>query len=396
MWNNDDACMKCSICITVCPVYSQDSDFPGPKALGPDWFRAFQENPETPIMQHVDDCTFCQLCEASCPVHVPIAHLIARHKSFKKKTPRIALRDRILAHPQWVARYPHLANAPSFLVKPLGFGTRSRWPRPQKRVARLVSASQPATASQVIGLFVDCYSRGFDQDVLSAAQALLELWGFSVRLLPHASHCCGAAAYAAGQPEEGQRIARTTFEALSPDLGGLSLVVTLNATCDSTLREEWPVYWNLALPVPVLSFTEFALSRAPETFWETMKSQAPGAAGTSWVHTTCRSRVSRGDGILEALVQKAGLPSVEPLNMACCGAGGSYAFKEEHEDTAHALGLVAVEQIKNPKEDSIVVDSGTCALHLSQITGAAAKHPAYWLYHRYRSLTERSVEIGSQ
>ncbi|POB09423.1 (Fe-S)-binding protein [Sulfobacillus sp. hq2] len=398
MWENDDACIKCSICISVCPVYGQDLEFPGPKALGPDWFRAYQANPLTVPSEHVDDCTFCQLCEASCPVHVPIAHLIAQHKSLKKKTWRINLRDRILAHPHWVARYPRLANAPNFLVRPLGFGTQSRWPRPQRRVAPLSSSPQ-ADTRQIVGLFVDCYSRGFDQDVLSAAQALLELWGFSVRLLPHASHCCGAAAYAAGQPEEGQRIARSTYDAMTPGLTDLSQIVTLNATCDSTLREEWPLYWNLSLPVPVLSFSEFALDKAPAWFWDAMHkgmtAEQEQGETTSWIHTTCRSRVSRGDGILEQLADKAGLAATQPLNLACCGAGGSYAFKEEHEKTAHALGAAALEQVTET-HDRIIVDSGTCALHLTQITGALAKHPAYWLYQRFLSLTQRSGDIASQ
>ncbi len=395
MWENDDACIKCGICVSACPVYAQDPEFPGPKALGPDWYRSFQESPDTPVMDHVTDCTFCQLCEASCPVHVPIAHLIAHHKHLEKKSARRALRDRILAHPQWVARLPQLAYAPAFLLRPLAFGATSRWPRPRKRLGRLEEPPRTPTESQRVGLFVDCYSRGFDQDVLSAAQALLEVWGYSVQLLPRASHCCGAAAYAAGQADTGQQIARDTSRALAAEVTGLSVLITLNATCDSTLRDEWPVYWDLHIPVPVVPFTEFALDCAPQTFWDIMAADGHAEAEqTFWVHTTCRSRVSRGDGMLAELAERAGLPDVQPLNLACCGAAGSYAFKREHEMTAHEMGRQVLDQVQGAT-DTIMVDSGTCGLHLSQLAGVESKHPAYWLYRRYQAVSERRSVHGT-
>jgi glycerol-3-phosphate dehydrogenase subunit C len=181
-------------------------------------------------------------------------------------------------------------------------------------------------------------------------------------------------------------------------LDGITEIVTLNATCDSTLRDEWGKYWDLHLSVPVTSFTEFALARAPEEFWhiiESVPDTANAGGGVVWVHTTCRSRVSRGDGLLEQLMRQAGMTSAQTLNLACCGAAGSYAFKEEHEDVARQMGQLALAQV-HPSDQGIVVDSGTCGLHLSQLTDTVAKHPAYWLYQRYCRAKERRVADAAE
>ncbi|MCL4496414.1 MAG: heterodisulfide reductase-related iron-sulfur binding cluster [Firmicutes bacterium] len=379
----EDACVNCSACVSVCPVYARDFRFPGPKVLGPEWWRDSQDSrTEGQTSEFVDDCTFCQLCEDACPVGVPVAHLIAEHKRRQAKPARYRWRDYLLAHPHWIARFPQITRVPRKWTKVLGLSTRTPWPSPN-RPAKVTHDLLVREKSMRVGVYGDCYTEAFDGPVLDAVIALLEAWGYESIVMPGAGSCCGAAAYAAGNAELGRRIASATAERLRRANGDtVDLMLTLNATCDSTLREEWPRFWHLSASCEVVPFTEFALEYAPLEFWHLLQRLSSDKPDLPYyVHTTCRSRVSRGTGWMEQIGQRARW-TVKPLMLACCGAAGSYAFKAEHEELAREMGQLALD------EGRVMTDSGTCALHLQGMTGLKASHPAYWLYKAYREAQE--------
>ena len=383
MFDADDACLKCSLCVTACPVYREEPQFAGPKALGPEWHRAALAHPGPPAADHVDDCTFCQLCEAACPADVPVAHLIAQHKASQGKPPVVRLRDAVLARPHLMARASGLAGLGGPPARWVGLSVEARRPRPHP----LRWASQPVGtgARGMVALFVDCFTRAYDGAAAEAASRLLTAWGYTVQWVPRESRCCGAAAYAAGQPATARRIAAAT----AGDLGvneGVQAIVTLNATCDGTLRDEWPRYFQQEAPAPVVPFAAFALAEAPPAFWE-LVANPPASV---FVHTTCRAKVSQGEGALLALVRRAGAEGVERLDLDCCGAAGSYAFKAEHHGVAQRLGRRAAGQVGG-RAGTLLVDSGTCALHLSQMTGLHGEHPARWLDKRWSLAREAAV-----
>ena len=377
MFDADDACLKCSLCVTACPVYREDPQFPGPKVLGPEWHRAALALPGLTAADHVDDCTFCQLCEAACPADVPVAHLIAHHKASQAKSPVVRLRDAVLARPHLMARAPGLAGLGGPPARWVGLSVETRRPRPQP----LRWPAEPAAtgARGIVALFVDCFTRAYDGGAAEAASRLLKAWGYAVRWVPRESRCCGAAAYAAGQPATARRIAAATAEDLEVN-HGVQAIVTLNATCDGTLRDEWPRYFHQDVPAPVVPFAAFALAEAPPAFWDSL---VASPSGLVFVHTTCRAKVSQGEGALLALARRAGADVVERLDVECCGAAGSYAFKAEHHGVAQRLGRRAAGQVGG-RSGTLLVDSGTCALHLSQMTGLYAEHPARWLDQRRR------------
>lgn len=385
----EDACLKCSLCVSQCPVVREDMEFPGPKALGPEWFRRQQSGDAAAVMDAVDDCTFCQLCEDACPVGVPVAHLIAEHKSRKSRAAITRFRDFMLTHPHWVARAPQMANVPGRLSRLIGFASKTQKPTIRRWKGKPAWSALDSDQGHVT-LFVDCYSRGYDREIVGMASALLELWGYRVTTAPNVSRCCGAAAYAGGYPQAAQSIAADTAHALK-DVSGI--MVTLNATCDATIRHEWPKYLGLSAPSDLTAFEDFALAHAPKAFWTALRTQPQGDESWIFSHTTCRSKVARGEGTLRELGERAGWIQ-DDVNMLCCGAAGSYAFKQEHAETAHRMGRHVMEATTG-RWGGIMVDSGTCALHLEQLSGLPARHPAYWLYHAYaQSLQKGSVHVG--
>jgi glycerol-3-phosphate dehydrogenase subunit C len=368
-----DACIKCSLCVTACPVYRVDDAFPGPKALGPDWYRRYLAG-EATTEPHVEDCTFCQLCERACPVEVPVAHLIAEHKARAGESMRRSLRDTALTHPQWLARFPYLARTPPQLAGLLGISQDVSWPR--SNPVRTRPTGRAHTAAREVGLFVDCFTRGFDADTLAAAEEVLEALGWHPVVVPAGSHCCGAAAYASGRPAEARRTAAITNRVLGWQTRGLEEVVVLNATCEDTLRIEWPRYFDLRLRPRVVGFAEFVLREAPARGI----AFDPSEADPVYLHPTCRSKAASGEGRLVELARLAGAVAPRVLELACCGAAGSYAFKQEHLSVARALGGQARGELGPP--GPLVTDSGTCALHLAELTGFEVLHPAAWLARR--------------
>lgn len=376
-WNASDACLKCNECVAACPVYRADEAFLGPKRLGPEWWRTWQAG-QHETLPHVEDCTFCQLCEDACPVGIPVAHLIAEHKSHAPSPWRRRVRDAMLTRPHWVARAPFLGSLRGPWDEWLDLSRRSARPRTE-RLPRV----PPSPIGPRVGLFVDCYSGTYDGGTVEAAEALLTLWGIPSVRLTDGHRCCGAAAHASGLPDQARRTARATRHAMGSrwpqDPAHIEHVITFNATCDGTLLAEWAGALGVEpLPVPVVSFVEFALTQAPPGFWTHIREGAPSPL---WTHATCRSRVHRGEGWLEALVRKVGQEAV-PLDISCCGAAGSYAFKTEHEETAHRMGRSARPEQRLPEDGLLLVDSGTCALHLAQMTGLTALHPARWLWEK--------------
>lgn len=378
MWAKTDACLKCTLCITQCPVMTVNPDFPGPKALGPEWYRQNQHQ-TVEATRHVDDCTFCQLCEQACPVDVPVAHLIAWHKASQRKPLRLRLRDELLARPHRAVRWSGAVGLSGSLRKMGGISQTAHLPRRRRLPAGPLG--EPLGSGQGrVGIFVDCYSASYDETLAEQAEQLLGLWGYQVTRVPGGSHCCGAAAYAAGNPDLAQKEARSTWNAVAA-FSDVRTIVTLNATCDGTVRDEWPRYFGLELSIPVVPFDEIALAAPPE-FWNRLSGVA--ADDRMMAHTTCRGKVARGEGQLAALARRAGFRVVEPSDAACCGAAGSYAFKTEHEDTARQLGARLAEQSSRLGAAGIVTDSGTCALHIEQATQVTTRHPAYWLYRQYQ------------
>jgi|GEM_PF-3388618 len=373
---NDDACLKCTICNQTCPVLRVDPDFPGPKALGPEWWRRSLTG-EGESEPHVDDCTFCQLCEASCPADVPVAHLIQMHKAVRPAPAMRRLRDTVLTRLDLIERLPQLATWHTPVDGLVGLSKVSARPRVERPRPAVTS---PADAKELIGVFIDCFSRSFDGGVVDSAEALLRSWGYIPVRLPERPACCGAAAHASGRLKQAVATAAGARRDVMAVLDGaprIQRIVTLNGTCDETIRREWTDVYGLdPVTVQVQPFSEFILEEAPESFWEHVRRVGRGAK--VYTHTTCRTRVANGDGTLDEICRRAGLHPVW-TGLTCCGASGSYAFKAEHDAVAHRM----VDPLgRLPAEGTLglMTDSGTCALHLGAETGVPAHHPAYFLH----------------
>lgn len=376
--DNVDACIKCGLCQLVCPVLEVDPAFSGPKVLGPDWHRRVVAG------EHVVDasaarCTFCQLCESVCPVGVPIAHLIAEHKARLDHDSRARLRDAVVVRPDVLARFPWLTRVPRQLAPLAGLSATARWPRP--RPPRASSGGSPTPRAGTVGVFVDCFSRGFDGATVDALVAVLARAGLAARLLPtSASVCCGAAAWASGAPHVAEGRAREAARAIESDAEGLEVILSVNATCEATIRGEWRGVFGIEVSVPSVSAIDWLLDAGVLDALRTRRGSAPVRQRLA-LHTTCRATVAGEGGGDVAALEAVGFDVVE-TGLSCCGAAGSYAFKAEHAERARRIGSRV-----DPPHDivGVAVDSATCALHLGDLWGVRATHPLVWIEEATRS-----------
>ncbi|EBW1656575.1 4Fe-4S dicluster domain-containing protein, partial [Salmonella enterica subsp. enterica serovar Typhimurium] len=94
--NSFEACIKCTVCTTYCPVAKVNPLYPGPKQAGPDGERLRLKDPML-YDEALKYCTNCKRCEVACPSDVKIGDIISRAKlNYNTKTPKI--RDAILSH----------------------------------------------------------------------------------------------------------------------------------------------------------------------------------------------------------------------------------------------------------------------------------------------------------
>jgi len=81
-----DACIKCNICTSYCPVSQVTDRFPGPKYAAPQSERFRQiGQPRSPDAS-VDYCSGCRVCNEVCPTGVRIAEINARAAEWIEST----------------------------------------------------------------------------------------------------------------------------------------------------------------------------------------------------------------------------------------------------------------------------------------------------------------------
>src|SRR5687767_7378719 len=101
-----DACVKCNVCTTVCPVARVSDAFPGPKYVGPqaERFRGPSVDDASPD-RTVDLCSGCGICTRACPHGVLIAETNNRARAAIVAERGSSLRNRLISDTDLMARF---------------------------------------------------------------------------------------------------------------------------------------------------------------------------------------------------------------------------------------------------------------------------------------------------
>ena len=99
-----DACVKCNVCTTVCPVARVTDAFPGPKYVGPQAER-FRGPTVDPSPDHtVDLCSGCGICTRACPHGVLIAETNNRARAAIVADRGSSFRNRLISDTDLMVR----------------------------------------------------------------------------------------------------------------------------------------------------------------------------------------------------------------------------------------------------------------------------------------------------
>ena len=396
-----DACIKCNICTTYCPVAAVTDLFPGPKYAGPQAQR-FRENGQPISPDHaVDYCSGCRVCNEVCPTGVRIAEMNARARAQIAETEGIPLRNRLLG------RNELLGMAGSFAPRLANFGLHNPVSRVLAEKVMGIAREAPLPRWSVDGTFGDwmhatrrarlksdkkvvyfhgCATMYYEPFVGQAAVAVLEHNGYEVIVPPQ--NCCGLPMLSNGEFSAAEAYHRRNTARLSGYARAGIPIVGTSTSCTLTLKEEAPELLDLhddaveTLRMGVWDLFEWLRELNDQgelrTDFRPIELTVP-------YHAPCQQRAHRvGKPALELLSLIPGI-DVRESHAACCGIAGTYGYKTEKYRIAMDVGAELFDFVhaQGPHIAFSACDSETCRWQMEHGTGIPSRHPVEFLAAAY-------------
>jgi glycolate oxidase iron-sulfur subunit len=366
-----DQCVKCGLCLPVCPTYRvarNEAESPrGRIALAQ--ALASGQLAATPVLTtHLDQCLACMSCEPVCPSHVRYGDLLIATRSLMRESEPVArLRGLgfVLAHPRLLRAGLRIANLPFLRVciqsrilqkalRPFGLDRVAReLPRLPRIVPMPRRTGPDASARGRIGLFLGCVAIEIDRDVHAGARRLLEALGYDV-VVPRGQGCCGALAAHAGDIDGADALGAPTRRAFVDS--GVDTVLVSASGCYGTLRDR-----SLAgSGIRVREIHEFLASDARI---EDLKFRPLDMRIA--LHTPCTQTNVAGAAVFMRRLLSA-IPQMEivplPDEPRCCGAAGDYFLR--HAAIADTLRAEKLDQVAALAPAALVTSNVGCRAFL--------------------------------
>ncbi|MGC3995079.1 MAG: anaerobic glycerol-3-phosphate dehydrogenase subunit C [Propionicimonas sp.] len=392
-----DACVKCTICETQCPVSAVTPLFTGPKFVGP---QAERFRNGASVDHSLDYCSSCGTCTLVCPQGVQIAELNSQARAVMKAD-HMPLRDRLIGETvlmgtvmtpvapiaRAVLHNKPLRTAMEAVVKvhrdapmppPQGQTFASWWAKRPKPSTR-------ATRGPVV-FFHGCAGGYFEVETSKKSVEVLEYLGYEV-IVPKQG-CCGLAQQSNGLFDS----ATKSVLKLCDDLraAGTDLtIISSSGSCTGMLKHEAHEIMGVTaeslhdVGTRIRDIMEFLLDlhdagELPTDF-QPIEMTVP-------YHAPCQLK-SQGIGkpALEVLRLIPGLTVVDSEKV-CCGIAGTYGLKKEKYEIAQAVGKPLFDMVKATNPDLALCDTETCRWQISQSSGVRTEHPI-WMVHKAYGLS---------
>ncbi len=386
-----DNCIKCSICVSNCPVVRVTDKYAGPKQNGPDLQR-FRLEESAAVHPSVGYCTNCKTCDVACPSGVNISAMITRARGNLTAREGISLRDRILAHAELVGKLcssaPGLANwacgnqALRWIGEKLA-GINREIPFPRYAKNNFYAAyrlSIPVPSKQKVIYYPGCYVLYNAPEVGMALVQVMAQNGIEV--VVDEFNCCGLPLIANGLLDEAKVYAERNIRKLQGYVEQGYQIITSCPSCNLTLSAEYQELFDLGgqLSGQIFDVFQYLLLLAGEGKLSTNFN--PLVIRTAY-HQPCHLK-AQGCGVpsVEVLKLVPGL-RVEDLDAGCCGQSGSYGFKQEKYGISMEIGNNVFEAVKDSGTPQVLTECGMCQLRIHHGTGAKVYHPILALAQAY-------------
>ena len=397
-----DACVKCTICETQCPVSAVTPLFTGPKFVGPQAERF--RNGES-VDHSLDYCSSCGTCTLVCPQGVQIAELNSQARAVMKAD-HMPLRDRLIGQTtlMGMAMTPvaPIANAAlhngvirTVMEKVVKVHRNAPMPPAQTQTfeswfRKRTQPSGPFPRGAVV-FFHGCAGGYFEVETSKKTVEVLEHLGYEV-LVPKQG-CCGLAQQSNGLFDQATASVLKLCDQLRSSGRDLT-IISSSGSCTGMLKHEAHEIMGVSderlkdVGTRIRDVMEFLLnlhdSGELPTDFQRIEMTVP-------YHAPCQLK-SQGIGkpALEVLKLIPGLTVVDSEKV-CCGIAGTYGLKKEKYDIAQAVGRPLFEMVKETNPNLALCDTETCRWQIEKSSGVRTVHPIT-LIHRALGLSKEGAE----
>lgn len=396
-----DACIKCNICTSYCPISAATDKFPGPKYVGPQAQRYRREDQKHSPDHWVDYCSACRVCNEVCPQGVKIAEINARAKAQIVKDRGLPIRNWFLGRNATLAKIgsyaPSLANLGlhnpfSRLVAEKVMGIARHAPLPHWSTEGTLAdwlertKGQRLKSSKKVAYFHGCSTMYYEPVVGICAITLLEHLGYEVIVPPQ--NCCGLPMLNNGDFKGGEKLYRSNVHKLLPFADAGLPIVGTSVSCVLTVRDE---------AAEMLQIHDEESRRLKLATWDMCEwlrdLHQRGELRTDFrplnmvlpYHPSCQMRGHRmGKPAVEVLSLIPGV-DVREGHARCCGLAGTYGYKAEKYEIAMQVGAEAFGFIEDqgPWVRYVAADSEICRWQLEHGTHKELRHPVEFLAAAY-------------
>jgi FAD/FMN-containing dehydrogenase/Fe-S oxidoreductase len=329
------------------------------------------------VFEVLDLCLECRACKSECPVGVDMAAFKSEFLSQYWERHGTPLRTKLLGHiadlSVWGSRFAPLSNWASL---PARFFLKRTPPKWKHRTFEQWWKQRPPSkpSDRACYVFNDTFLNHYHPEIGIAAVEVLERAGFSVNVIKPG--CCGRPLISQGLLAEAREKAATLAEALHPIAARSEMILFLEPSCLSSLKEDLPSLLRgdqqqkaREVAKACVLFEEFAA-----------KLDLPLRQGPSkiLVHGHCHQKSM---GLLPAtmkLLSRVPGASVIDLDAGCCGMAGSFGYSRDHYDVSVSIAnrklLPAVREMK--PGDVLVAPGTSCRQQVKDLGGKIALHPA--------------------
>ena len=393
-----DACIKCNICTSNCPVAAVTDKFPGPKVVGPQAQR-FRQPGQRSVDRSVDYCSGCGTCTWVCPHGVQIAEMNVIAKAALAERNGIPLRNRILGRSELMGQagslFAPLSDIPMQLGLPrliadkvMGISRQPKFPRFSRQQFgawfRRSGIGDRQEGVYKVAYFHGCSTNYWEPQVGMAAVTILQHLGCAVQVPKQ--NCCGLPMQSNGEFDAARGYARANLASFADYVRQGYLIVGTSTSCLFTFKHEYRAVLGIESEEADLvanatyDFCEFLQRLDTEGL---LKTDFKPVDEQVIYHTPCQLRTHGiGRPAVDLLRRVPGLTLLE-TQADCCGVAGTYGLKAEKYQIAKDVGSRVFEEIRASQASRIVCDNETCRWWLSTHTGLGAVHPAQILAQAY-------------
>lgn len=389
-----DACVKCTICETQCPVAAVTPLFSGPKYVGPQAERF--RNGES-VDHSLDYCSSCGTCTLVCPQGVQIAELNSQARAVMKAD-HMPLRDKLIGQTVLMGKVmtpvapiakAALNNKPirKVMEAVVKVHEDAPMPPPQSQTFEGWFRKRPTPAGPFprgpVVFFHGCAGGYFEVETSKKSVEVLEYLGYQV-IVPKQG-CCGLAQQSNGLFKGATKDVLKLCDDLR-SAGKDLTIVSSSGSCTGMLKHEAHEIMGVEderlkdVGTRIVDMMEFLLDlheagELPTDF-------APIGMKVPY-HAPCQLK-SQGIG-KPALEVLRLIPDLEVVDSGavCCGIAGTYGLKKEKYEVAQAVGKPLFDMVKETSSELALCDTETCRWQIQKSSGVRTEHPIYLIHRAY-------------